>query len=169
MLCPGLGERQVENVDRHPTADIALLVAESPEDDSLQPFRGYLRRVSPGHDVTIYGFSADTFGPDPDRPVPRVLRTYAQRVMQYNSPLGFAYEAVELGISCPAGVSGGAILIDDRVAAIAAESQASSTVVDSIETTTRDGAPMTTVYQRVIEYGIGVELYPIRDWIRGHF
>jgi hypothetical protein len=161
--------RDVLQVHRHASADVALLITERVQADPVQPLSGRLRTLAPGLDVTILGFPADIFGADPDRPVPRVLRTHVQRVMEHNSHLGFTYDAAELATPCPPGVSGAPVIIGNRVAGVAAESQSSTTVLESVETVLRDETPMRTVYQRVIEFGIVVELYPLREWIRGFF
>jgi hypothetical protein len=146
-----------------------MLVVDQEAGDPTQPFGGRLRRALLGTDVTIYGYPEDIFGAAQGQPVPRVLRSHVQRLMPYQSPMGFQYDAVELSVAAPPGVSGSPVLMDDRVVGVAAESQVSTTVVDSVETVTRDGIPMRTVYERVIEYGVSVSVYDIREWLRGLF
>jgi hypothetical protein len=169
ILTPGFGARGVTAVRSHPTADLALLVVEPAANDPTQPFAGHLRRATLGADVTVYGYPEDVFGAAQGQPVPRVLRSHVQRFMPYESHMGFRYEAAELSIAAPPGVSGAPVLMGDRVVGVAAESQLSTTVLESIETVTRGGVPMRTVYERVIEYGVSVHLYDVRDWLRGLF
>ena len=83
VLCPGSEVRPVEDVVRHPSADLAFLVVTAVDDDVLQPFAGHLRQVPPGVDVTLYGFPADVFGAEQGSPVPRVLRSHVQRLMAH--------------------------------------------------------------------------------------
>lgn len=167
VLTPRLGPRAVTAVHLHPTADIALVVVDRVPNDPTQPFSGHLRRAAPGVGVTVYGYPEDIFGEAQGQPVPRVLSSNVQRLMPYTSPLGFQYDAIELSLGAPPGVSGAPVLLDTRVVGVAVESQMSTTVVDSVETVTQGGQPMRTVYQRVIEYGVSVHLYDVRDWIRG--
>jgi hypothetical protein len=159
----------VSEVIRHPAADVALLRL-AVEQWTCGPFTAVEAPEYLGQDVYAHGFPEDV-RTVPGQPTSRIFKGYVQRVFEYSSPFGYEYKAVELDFACPGGLSGGPVFPANRVGVVlgvATENFESTTSLDAIEETTRDGSTVVTRYQRVLSYGVAVELDAIRDWLDEH-
>jgi hypothetical protein len=159
--------RLVQDVHRHPSADVALLRLESNNNDTSQPFLDCVGNFSLGEDFVAYGFPEDVFGKTARKPVPRLFKGYFQRFMPYKSHMGFEYLAGELNIGCPAGLSGGPLFRFGTTAmlmGLVTENHESTTVLHSEEVQT-EGRETHILYRSVINYGICVMLDPLRPWL----
>ena len=157
---------RVNEVQRHPTADLAILSLAGPF-GGLTPFADSVGIPGLGLDFWAYGFPEDVFGPAARQPVPRVFRGHFQRGLRFQSKLkaGYSYDAVELSIPAPAGLSGGPLFYSHEpnvVLAVVAEDLESMNLLHSVEeTTNRKGVIVREHFHKVIQYGIAVDLRPL--------
>jgi hypothetical protein len=80
----------------------------------------------------------------------------------------YEYEAMELSIPCPWGLSGGPVFDRQRpgeVTAMVTENVETATLVDEETRVTSGGAVEAYLYRRVINYGVALLLHPHIDWI----
>ncbi len=158
---------RVNEVQHHPTADLAVLSLASPF-NGLTPFARSIGTPGLGLDFWAYGFPEDVFGPHARQPVPRVFRGHFQRGLRHESHLGYSYDAVELSITAPAGLSGGPLFYAHEphvVLAVVSENLESMTLLHSAEETAKDGVIVRDHFHKVIQYGIAVDLRPLQRWL----
>lgn len=172
-----------DDVVCHPRADLAIvhLAKVAPArlggidftDTEVSPFRGNLAPVEPGTDFVAYGFPEDVFNQSKSRHrtqnvVARVFKGHFQRFLKHRSYLGYEYEAGELSVPCPAGLSGGPLYpVNQRglLFGMVTENLESYTTVQEIETTEADGRINRVEHRRVINYGIALMLRDVHGWI----
>ena len=162
---------RVQEVIRHKTADIALVRSDPIESEDAHAFLICTSDYSLGTECAAYGFSKTIFGDAPDQPIARLFKCYFQRFMSYESlPLGYSYEAAELNIACPSGLSGGPVFRTDRkmvICGLVTENLTSATARNPIEETQK-GAVITKVYRTDINYGVCLLLADVKDWLNEH-
>jgi len=177
LVFPRLGRSQrVEQIDRHPTADVALLVTKVEPGDpgSGYPERAFWDRVgnwSLGEEFFAYGFPSDA--PTPDAPpafaVPRLFTGNYQRFFTYDSPSGYRYLAGEMSIPALSGLSGGPVFrreAPQMVTALVTASAESYVITDSVEELREGGSVYRLESRKVITYGLALMLSGVSDWLR---
>jgi hypothetical protein len=162
----GHGSFRVAEVDRHPQADLALLVLGA--DATTEAWRSSRGEPALGQQLGAFGFPENTLGGEELEkivPTPRSFTCSTQRFFPYRSFAGYGYMALEMSIPAPPGLSGGPLFPADypdrEVIAVVAENFDSTTLLHALEET--DGTK--TRYERVISYGVGVWLEPLQDWL----
>ena len=171
---PGRPMNEIQLVDRHPLADLAVLTLEDGAwPQGIDPFVGVAAPPALASEFMAYGFPEDAPGseagpPGPLGPIARAFRGYVQRTLWYGrDPYGF--QALEMSIPSPAGLSGGALfaLTDhSRVLGMAVENIQSTTYAGEYHATTdNEGVTTRTVERNMVQYGIAVSLAPIADWL----
>jgi S1-C subfamily serine protease len=160
----------IEEVRKHPNADLAVLIADPSAPRELEPFMNTATNWANGEDFYAYGYPEDEFS-TAGATTPRVFKGHYQRFMSYSSPLGpYRYIAGELNIQVPSGLSGGPLFRPNAppiVTAMAVENfETTRTIVDSTEERARDGViERVTERRRVLSYGIAVMLSPLAEWL----
>jgi hypothetical protein len=94
----------IRQVITHPTADLAVLIAE-PSDSDFTPYREAIE-IEPGEEVHAYGFCEDTTDSGPE-PLDRHFHGVAQRFLTWDVQRPYSYNAIELSFAAPPGLSGG--------------------------------------------------------------
>lgn len=164
--------RRVLEVWTHDNADLAVMRCAKMFWGMVTPFSAIRRYDSTlfGEPFYAYGFPEDVFGPDASRPVPRIFRGYFQRFFGYDSSVvpGRMYQAGEMSIACPSGLSGGPVFTtegDVEVFGLVTENLESSSYV--YEETVEEGEGRITrhKFRKVINYGVCLLLDPHRPWI----
>jgi hypothetical protein len=156
----------VDAIERHPTADVAVLRI-GHWIDIFDSFRDVARTPNLGAEVTAFGYPEDT-GTNGPLPTPRFFRGHVQRRFHHQSHSRYSYDAAELSFGAPGGLSGGPVAgkrSPGLVTAVVAENKKSTTYLETI-TDVHDGS----VHYReevhsVINYGICVLLDPLREWL----
>jgi hypothetical protein len=162
---------EVIGIARHPTADIAVLEIAPAHGGGFPPFQDFVTEYKLGEDLFAFGYPEDTFGSTLGKITPRLFRGYYQRYMYYHSPLGYVYNAGEMSIGAPAGLSGGPVFrpgeysTNYRVTGIVTENLESTTFLDAVEEIQRDGTVERSKYQKIITYGVALLLDSHADWL----
>lgn len=168
----GADPRRVEEVTKHSHADLAVLrVADG--GSVTEPFQRVVLIDALGLDYYAFGYPEDVFGQDTRQPVPRSFTGYFQRFFAYQSRLGYTYQAGEMNIACPGGLSGGPVFSTYNVSSgvvygVVTENLQSFTTLDTIEEIELGGNRSRLTYREVINYGICLMLGAYEDWLRGH-
>jgi hypothetical protein len=179
--------RGVSGVERHPTADIAVLHTLPMSDegrntigpeaaateDQTEGFQGYVSNYGIGEDFHAYGFPENIFGDEQRTPTPRLFKGHFQRFLEYESRhLQYRYFAGEMSIPAPAGLSGGPLFRPSAppiVTGLVTENLESTTFLDEqVEQAVGHDAAQVTKYKRVISYGIALMLDRVGDWVDEH-
>jgi hypothetical protein len=168
---PAPGHIFVKTIDRHPKADLALLTLVS--DAAPQ---GFLSTLSPtehllGIDFFAYGFPENVLSVDQREPTPRLFAGIFQRYLTQQSFMGYSYEAAELSIPAPAGLSGGPVFHAhgaQQLIGIVTENFDSTTTLESIEEINARNEKRTIRNQRVISYGVTLLLDPLLGWLESY-
>jgi Trypsin-like peptidase domain len=178
--------RPVSNVERHPSADIAVIRTlpmtdaerevigerESSTEDRTEPFWRHVSNYGIGEDFHAFGFPENIFGDEQRAPTPRLFKGHFQRFMEYESRhLPYQYFAAEMSIPAPAGLSGGPLFrpgAPPMVTALVTENLQSTTFLDQIETIVSGNATHVTKYEQVISYGVALMLDRVADWLDDH-
>lgn len=161
---------QASSIKFHPSADIAALTFES--DPSLHFFKLGNPKMKAGHfhlgtEIISYGYPFTRENPDKINLEPRLMCGHIQRNFQHKQN-NYNFRACELSFPVIKGQSGSPILlVNDIESAIAilVSNFESSTIIDSYEEHHENGGKEIHKIKKVISYGIGVELWPIKDWI----
>ena len=162
----------VVSEQQHPEADITVLSTADPLQHNLQPFVDHTSRHEIGEDFMAFGFPEDVFAVDRRQPVPRLFKGHFQRFFEHKSHLGFRYVAGELSVGCPGGLSGGPVYrasdLVFRVDGVVTENLESTTVLETLEETETDGAVTRHSFARIINYGLCVMLFDLKEWLHNH-
>lgn len=154
-------------VDRHPTADIAVVTVEPHIDDPSSVFTDIEDddQLILGEDACAYGFEINDPGSE-SLTTPRFFRGYFQRFMRHRSEVNRSeYLAGELNFPAPIGLSGAAVYRPQRFPAAAA------LVTENYESFTgtshevEERAGRTIIYRRVVTYGVALLLWDVRLWL----
>ncbi|MDD1779529.1 MAG: hypothetical protein LUQ65_15305, partial [Candidatus Helarchaeota archaeon] len=162
---------KVLSIQNHPNADIALLRMPVGTINGVSPFLDSAGGYALGEDFITYGFPEDISFSDnsnASQPTPRLFRGYFQRFFDYRSYMGYRYIAGELNIPCPAGLSGSPLFRaynQSMVTGMVTENIESTTMLDEIEDTQKDGKTIEKIFRKVITYGICLMLHDVRDWL----
>jgi Trypsin-like peptidase domain len=162
------GLYRVQRVVTHPNADIAVVTLVGMPDNRTQPFWNPVDPHGLGDEFFAFGYPEDTFGEDPRVPTPRMFKGHFQRLFPHKSHLGYRYQAGELNIACPSGLSGGPVYrpaAPVMVLGVAAENLKSTTYLETVEDVERDGVRVITKIHSMIEFGVCVMLSPLIDWL----
>lgn len=160
---------QVTSVEKHPRADVAVLKVTGVDEREIgwQPYAVF-DDAGYGNEVMSCGCPEDIVM-GKSVPVPRVFRGYIQRIVHWNSHLGYSYMAVELSFRCPSGLSGGKLFnpeFNGRIYGVVTENIRTSNILDSFEEVQEDGkTTFRETHESVIYYGMAVWLPAIIDWL----
>jgi hypothetical protein len=169
--------RAVRRVERHPTADLAVLICETQMNDEVthiphnafwEPARSHTLTL--GRDFMAHGYppEAPWENPDDQRPAARLFRGHYQRFFTKKTPSGYSYLAGEMSIPAPAGLSGGpafGIQGDFYLDGIVTANHETYSLLDSTEEIETGGNVTRVESRRVIAYGITLVLYPLLTWL----
>jgi hypothetical protein len=158
----------VKEIHEHPAADLAVIVLKPYGFQVFDPFQGFAGRASLGDAVRCFGFPSDST-PTGQGLVPRMLRGFVQRQLEFNSHKGYCYDALELSLPAPAGMSGAPVSPESQqshIVGLVAENMDSSTLLHQVTEVQTDGSRLTERVERVVTYGIAVELIHYDDWIQ---
>lgn len=159
----------VEWISSHPEADLALLsISQSPW-ASATPFTGVHADPLLGEPFYAFGFPLDVFSVDPNKETERLFRGHIQRLFYYSSPHNRKwYQALELNIPCPRGLSGGPVFVtegDFEVMGVVTENLQSTSYCVEEEIVTHGGVTERIINKEIINYGVALQLGPYVDWI----
>jgi hypothetical protein len=161
---------EVVSVDRPDDADLAVLrLDDGAWPAGVEPFVELPpERPALATEFIAYGFPEDAPGWNAKPgPVARVFRGHVQRTLYYERP-PYHYQAIEMSVPSPAGLSGGALVWTgsySRVLGIAAENVNSTTYVGRFEETTADGVTTRQIERDHVQYGIAVDLHRLTAWL----
>jgi hypothetical protein len=165
---------EVERVERHPTADIAIVFckAEDTRTELGTPVNAFWDGTGNwllGQNFYAYGYPTE--GPTENSnqaPIPRLFSGNYQRFMPYVSPAGYRFLAGEMSIPAPAGLSGGPIFdpsAPEMALGVVAANLDSYAVTDSILEVDDKGKEYREKSLRVIRYGLAVMLSGVANWL----
>lgn len=175
LVLPGLGRvAQVTRIDRHPTADIAVLFTElGPQDTTTgvpdPAFQGCPSNWGLGESFVAYGFPEE-INPDGSALTaqPRLFQGHYQRFFNYESSGGFRYVAGEMSIPAPGGLSGGPLFRAPHAIAtgMVTANHDSYSIVDSIDEVDDNGRRYRQESRRIISYGVALMLSSVQPWLK---
>ena len=158
----------VHDYEIHPEADFAIIRMDMfLAVHEFNPFVDCLAVNGLGMDFAAFGFPEDSMGPNKGQSTPRLFKGHIQSVMHYHSSSfpQYKYEASELNIACPRGLSGGPIFSvyePQKVIGVVTENLEASTIIFEEE---KHSSGEHVYYQKYVEYGVAVLLDPIKDWL----
>ncbi|MBB1052574.1 hypothetical protein ACTHRK_17895 [Dietzia cercidiphylli] len=163
--------RITEQIILHPSADVAIVKTSpvDPGEDGHELFRECALPVGLGHDFATYGFPTE--GPiyaGDHKVTPRLFKGYLQHYMPYADPAGRQYEASEMSIPAPAGLSGSPVFFPDQpemITGVVTTNIESYAVIDSVTEVDDDGRVYRESSKRVVAYGVALQLDPLKEWI----
>ena len=166
----------VRRIIRHPEADVCLLEAEAGSD--CDPFNWIGDpQGTVGLTFEAFGYPSDVgmWGDEDKVPKPRLFRGHIQRQMRHQSHMPYRYQAAELNIPAPRGLSGGPAYVWMNtsqgeypvILGVVAENLKSYTVARPPEVGPY-GVPLGTPVEEVVQYGVLVLLAPLFDWLMEH-
>jgi len=158
---------RIRTIETHPRADVALAVlSDAPQTD---PFWNV---VSPhlGEDFIAYGYPEDPFPGLGLVPTPRIFKGHIQRhIRNYKSDsTRYEYDAIELSMPCPPGLSGGPCFKPSSpmtIVGIVTENVDTTKVLDTVEETAGPGYREITKLMSVVRYGVGIDPAGIAEWL----
>lgn len=177
IVIPGFPAFAVRVIVRHPEADVCLLEAESVS--ACDPFNWIGdAQGTVGLTFEAFGFPFDVlWSEEPRVPKARLFRGHVQRQMRHRSKMGYTYDAAELNIPAPKGLSGGPVYVWTNTAqgqypvivGLVAENLSSHTFAQSTITKVgpKDEPLEKEVWQELVQYGVMVLLAPLFDWLKG--
>jgi len=176
---PRRGHMQpVTKIERHPDADIALLVSPPDGDDDLKgyppgAFSNFVANWGLGEEFMAYGFPVEgpSRSPGEQEPTPRLFLGHFQRFFEFDSPAGYHYVAGELNIPAPAGLSGGPLFrpgAPSLLTGIVTANIESYSTLDWVEESSADGTTRVEAHHAVIRYGLAVMLSQLEEWLDAH-
>lgn len=162
--------RAAVHVERHPTADLALVKLDPRTTDQMvaQVYLGPTDMVIEGGDFHGVGYPAEGGA---DGAVGRYFKGHFQRRFVFDAMKPYSYLAAEMSIPAPAGTSGCGLAYaqaPQELAAIVTTNHDSYAVVDQFEEIEADGKTTRGEIRRVVSYGIAVMLLGMDDWLNEH-
>lgn len=158
----------VEEIIKHPDADLALLKVHEEPSPELQHFQNVVE-FKFGTPAGTWGITFQESGGGMKEPIPRSLTGNLQRLFRHTTE-SYSYLAVELSTPFPKGMSGAPVFITrsplEQVIGVATGTVETETVIDTIETIEKPGYKEVIRTAKVIQYGVGVYLEPLVDWLR---
>jgi Trypsin-like peptidase domain len=174
LVFPRSGRTQiVQNVARHPTADIAVLVTEAQSTDSEDgyPQTAFWDQVGNwglGEEFMTYGYPSEGPTTEPDATHPRLFVGYYQRFFQATMPGNYRYLAGEMSVPALAGMSGSPLFrpgAPQMVTGMVTTSVESYTITDSVEEVTHDAERLRIEARKVISFGTALMLSDTTEWL----
>ncbi|MHA7278882.1 S1 family peptidase [Arthrobacter sp. MDT2-2] len=165
----------VKEIRTHPTADLAVLIAEGSFDHRAgdggpeTAFQDGVGDWNVGDDFMTFGYPSE--GPGADTavsPTPRMFKGHFQRFLQYESPAGSSYLAGEMSIPAPGGLSGSALFnpaMPSLVTGLVTTNLETFAVTDSVSEVLQDGTHYREESRRVLNYGLALMLSDVADWL----
>lgn len=165
---------RVESVERHPSADIAVLFAKPKVrsgDRVGYPDVAFWDGVSNwtlGEQVYAYGYPSEGGGAT-QAMTPRLFVGHYQRFFEYASaPDAPSYLAGELSFPAPGGLSGSPLFrpgAQQMVTGIVTANYESYAITDSVDEVRVDGSRYQLESRKVISYGLALMLSYVSDWL----
>jgi hypothetical protein len=164
---PGRKSAELARVERHPTADLALLFVEPREEEPFAErhiFGDVAKSLAYGGDFVSYGYPVGgptDLGADGQRPTGRLFKGHFQRYFSHEGHLGYKYFAGELSIPAPAGLSGGPVALPGDppvLSAIVTTNLETYALLDHVEEIQEGGKTLRVEARRVVSYGLAAML-----------
>lgn len=172
---PGAEEsRAVERVETHPEADVAVLIGEQlPNDDLSGPYDrttfNMIRSATIPDELYSYGYPVETTLSRRAEAVPRLFTVHPQRVFDYvDERAGYSYEAVELSVPAPRGLSGSPVFyvrLPFSVAGIVVANFESHLIRHFQETEETAGERYRLEQNLIVTYGVAVTMQSVSAWL----
>lgn len=165
------GVHPVKEVFRHPKADLAVLVLAGGYVPPIEPFWNFVSNFGWGEDFAAFGFPEDVFGAAQGQPTARLFRGYFQRFMLHQSHLGFEYNAAEMSIGAPAGLSGGPLFRPGApvmVTGLVTENLRSTTFLQAVEEVQDGPSIHKSSVHEMINYGVALLLDSQSEFLDRH-
>jgi len=158
----------IRAIHRHPTADLAVLEIEPPnERDITWAINDLFDDAAYGVEVTTFGFPQEWSG-GASVPMPRLFKGYVQRFFEHESHLGYRYLAAELSFSCPGGLSGALVINtthQGRLYGLITENRKTTTELESVIEVDENGNKFKESFHNIINYGLALWLPEYKDWL----
>ncbi|WP_221320975.1 hypothetical protein [Actinoplanes sp. L3-i22] len=167
VAIPGQSERNVVNIARHDTSDIAVLIAERVRGETMAS-----EIFLPKRDALLFGGDFLAFG-YPDGPlrddlVGRLIKGHFQRFFDYDKPLGGSYFAGEMSVAVPAGMSGAPVSWrswPQELIGVVTTNQEVPAITDSAFAFGDNGRSDRVTNVPAISYGTVAMLAGLEDWL----
>jgi S1-C subfamily serine protease len=162
---PTEGGFVVESVEKHPTADVALLTLTA-DVGGLEAFGLVARGHALADQFIAFGYPEGALDAAEAQPTPRAFVGHYQRFFNFTDYQGYKYFAAEMSIPAPTGLSGGPLFsthTDDYIFAVVANNFDSATLVDQVVDIDADGTRRSTRHERIVTYGIAVMVKPLEE------
>jgi len=158
----------VEEIIKHPDADLALLKVREEPSPKLQHFQDVVE-FQFGTPAGTWGITFQDSEGGMKEPIPRSLTGNLQRLFRHTTK-SYSYLAVELSIPFPKGMSGAPVFrirspLKDIIG-VATGAIDTTSEIDTIETIEKPGYKEVIRTAKVIQYGICVYLEPLLEWLR---
>lgn len=161
----------VKNIELHPRADLALLTlhSEAVPPPFLSTLSGAQHQL--GIEFFAYGYPENVLSAHDREPTARLFAGIIQRYFTNLSYMGHSYEAAEMSVAAPAGLSGGPVFHahgTQQLFGVVTENFDSTTLLEAVEEINSRSEKRTIQYQRVISYGVTLLLDPLVSWLETH-
>jgi hypothetical protein len=157
----------VQRIIRHEKADIAICITDNRWAGTYDPFWNYVSNYGLGEEFMTYGYPVETPYMGQVKPSERLFIGYYQRFFKHSRDK-YEYNAGEISITCPAGLSGAPLFrrgAPQMVTGIIAENIEVSTELREEEGLTEGGITEKYIYRKVINYGVAVMLDQYQSWL----
>lgn len=158
----------IEKIIRHPEVDLALLKVHEEPESKLQFFQNVVE-FQFGSPFGTWGVTLQESEGESKEPIPRALTGNLQRLFKHTFKT-YSYLALELSIPIPPGMSGAPIFLQrsplEQVIGVATGTIGTETVLDYVVTVETPERREIEKNVRIIQYGVGVYLEPLLDWLR---
>ncbi len=153
----------VKEIIRHPSADLAILVLEEAPSPHMEVFWNFVSNFAWGEEFMAFGFPEDVFGAGGAQPTARLFKGHYQRFMLHRSEVfpQFEYNAGEMSIGAPAGLSGGPVFrpgAPQMVTGLVTENHQSTTFLQAVEDHQDGPMRSRSSIHEVIQYGVSLLL-----------
>lgn len=159
----------VRHIERCPGVDLAALMLATKS--GAEPFWNHVSNFSLGEEFMAYGFPEDVMAPSHGLQTPRLFRGHYQRYFHHQSYRGYGYNAGEMSIPAPGGLSGGPVFRPGAfpmLTGLVTENFRSTTILESLEELQDAGRSSITKYQQLIQYGVVLLLDSHDTWLTTH-
>jgi hypothetical protein len=163
-------EARVLHVETHLSADLAALIT-APHSLGLNHLPEVSTIIGPGLEVDAFGFPLESDA-DSQAPTAKYYRGVIQRLFEYRQGK-YSYDALELGIPAPAGLSGGAVALPidhdgliehSLIGIVTTDREASRSLRTTIDVTEGESHYVERV-EGVMLHAIAVDLTEMSDWL----
>lgn len=156
---------RVVSVKSAPGPDLAVMQLAEPS--TAQPFKNVGTNFTLGESFMAYGYPYDVLGPTSGMPTARLFRGHYQRFVYFTSHMGYGYNAGELSIAAPGGLSGGPVFrpADISVTGLVTENLKSTTILEAVEKHSRPEHTDLREYHEIIQYGVSLLLDSCEPWL----